>query len=89
MVATTTRHLRRLVLAGVFAVSLALVAVGFPAIAGAAPIDCTDRLPNDFTPCCVESGNIAGCDEEAGGDGILGDLPVVGNLPGPGVGGVL
>jgi hypothetical protein len=85
MVATTTRHLRRPVLAGVFAVSLALVAVGFPAIAGAAPFDCTDRLPNDFTPCCVESGNLASCDEE--GDGILGDVPVVGNLPG--VGGVL
>jgi hypothetical protein len=86
MVATTTRHLRRPVLAGVFAVLLALVAVGFPAIAGAAPFDCTDRLPNDFTPCCVESGNLAGCDEEMG-DGILGNLPVVGNLPG--VGGVL
>lgn len=83
MVVTTTGHLRRPGLAGVIAVSLALAAVGFPATAGAAPFDCTDRLPNDFTPCCVESGNLQRCDEETG-DGILGDAPVVGNLPGVG-----
>jgi hypothetical protein len=83
MTANSTIHrLRRLV----FAVSLAVgtVILGVPALASAAPCPPGSRA----SQCCVQYGDIAGtnqtCRHELENDGLLGDAPVLGNLPGLG-----
>jgi hypothetical protein len=84
MTSSTTSRLRRFVLATLGAVSLAGVAVGFPAIASAEPVCPNDnvRVQGEVVPAPENQV----CDDDPN-DGLLGDLPVVGNLPG--VGGVL
>lgn len=70
--------------------SLAL-AVAFPAVANAAP-NCANSTAGSPTNCCVKVGDAPGpgpdcVSDEMQNDGLLGDLPVLGNLPG--LGGVL
>lgn len=81
--------LRRFLLASISAASLAL-AIAFPSVAGAAP--CINDTAGNPNKCCVKIGDAPGpgpncVSDDMQEDGLLGDLPVVGNLPG--VGGVL
>jgi hypothetical protein len=84
MIATTPR-LRRILFA---ALGLAALALGYPATAVAEPLPC----PNN--PVTIgNQGEVVNvpqqsqiCDDDPS-DGLLGDLPVLGNLPG--LGGVL
>jgi hypothetical protein len=88
---SATPGLRRFFLASVSAASLA-GAVAFPAVAGAAP-NCGHSAAGNPNQCCVKVGDAPGPGPDCVGndnnmnDGLLGDLPVVGNLPG--LGGVL
>jgi hypothetical protein len=83
-------HLRRFLIGCACAGSLAL-AVAFPAVAGAAP-NCVNATAGSPTRCCVKVGDAPGpgpdcVSDDMQNEGLLGDLPVLGNLPG--LGGVL
>lgn len=76
----------RLLLAAMFAGLIGLAIAG-PATAGAAP-----ACPNQNTVILQgqplpRQGNVVCDDDETGGGGLLGNAPVVGNLPG--LGGIL
>jgi hypothetical protein len=82
--------LGRILFASTCAASVAL-AVAFPAVAGAAP-NCVNATAGRPTQCCVKVGDAPGpgpdcVNADMQNDGLLGDLPVLGNLPG--LGGVL
>jgi hypothetical protein len=82
-------RLRRFLLAFIGGAPLAL-AIAFPAVAGAAP--CINDTAGNPNKCCVKIGDAPGpgpdcVSDDMQNDGLLGDVPVVGNLPG--VGGVL
>jgi hypothetical protein len=81
---------RRFLITSVCAGSLAL-AMAFPAVAGAAP-NCINETAGNPNKCCVKVGDAPGpgpdcVSDDIQNDGLLGDLPVLGNLPG--LGGVL
>jgi hypothetical protein len=83
-------HLHRLILASACAVPLAL-AVAFPAVASAAP-NCANSTAGNPNKCCVKVGDAPGpgpdcVSDEMQNEGLLGDLPLLGNLPG--LGGIL
>jgi hypothetical protein len=64
--------------------------MAFPAVAGAAP--CINDTAGNPNKCCVKIGDAPGpgpdcVSNDMQNDGLLGDAPVVGNLPG--VGGIL
>jgi hypothetical protein len=85
MIASTITRPRRLLSAGLFAVSLVVGGAVFVApVASAAPCPPGTRA----SQCCVQYGDIAGtnqtCRHELQNDGLLGDAPVLGNLPGLG-----
>jgi hypothetical protein len=87
---SATPGLRRIFLASVCAGSLA-GAVAFPAVASATP-NCINATAGNPNKCCVKVGDAPGpgpecVNDDMQDDGLLGDLPVVGNLPG--LGGVL
>ena len=74
--------MRRYVLAVFAAVALACGALAASAVAGAAP-DC----PNNTVVVqgkVVQSPDNQACDDDSTGGGLLGNAPVVGNLPGLG-----
>lgn len=87
--APVSPHLRRRAAGAVFAASVAVgsCVFGAPATASASP--CPPG--KNASQCCVQYGDIAGtnqtCRHELQNDGLLGDAPIVGNLPG--LGGVL
>jgi hypothetical protein len=86
MTIATTPSLRRILLAALGAAALAL---SCPATAAAEPTACPNNTVTignqgqvvDVTPQSPV------CDDDVMSDGLLGDLPVLGNLPG--LGGVL
>jgi hypothetical protein len=90
MISSTARRSRRRVAATLSAAFLAVgsAVFGYPAVASAEP--CTNTSLSDADQCCAESNGVRApgsvCVDPVG-DGIFGDLPVVGTLPG--VGGVL
>ena len=82
---------RRFLIASISGASLAL-AMWFPAVAGATP-NCFNHAVGNPNECCVKVGSAPdpGPDcvsaDMQQNDGLLGDAPVVGNLPG--LGGIL
>jgi hypothetical protein len=83
-------RLRRFTVGAVCAGSLAL-AMAFPAVAGASP-NCVNATAGNPNKCCVKVGDAPGpgpdcISADMQNDGLLGDLPVLGNLPG--LGGIL
>jgi hypothetical protein len=81
-------RLRRASAASFFAALIAL-ALGYPATAAAEPPVCpknTVTIGNQGQVVNVPQYSQV-CDDDPTGDGLLGDLPVLGNLPG--LGGVL
>jgi hypothetical protein len=85
MIATAQR-LRRLLFA---ALGVAALTLGYPAIAAADPPVCpknTVTIGNQGQVVNVPQQSQV-CDDDPMSDGLLGDLPVLGNLPG--LGGVL
>ena len=81
---SVTPHLRRILFA---VVGLAALAIGYPATAAAEPPVCpknTVTIGNQGQVVNVPQSQV--CDDDPLG-GLLGDLPVLGNLPG--LGGVL
>ncbi|MDT5019092.1 MAG: hypothetical protein QOD39_5252 [Mycobacterium sp.] len=77
--------MRRLVAVAAFTASFGL-AVAWPATAGAAPV-CPKTNVVIVQGKTLPSPGDQVCDDDPGGDGLLGNAPVVGNLPG--LGGVL
>jgi len=81
-------RLRRVSAASFFAALIAL-ALGYPATAAAEPPVCpknTVTIGNQGQVVNVPQFSQV-CDDDPTGDGLLGDLPVLGNLPG--LGGIL
>jgi hypothetical protein len=81
-------RLRRVSAASFFAALVAL-ALGYPATAAAEPPVCpknTVTIGNQGQVVNVPQHSQV-CDDDPTGDGLLGDLPVLGNLPG--LGGIL
>ena len=80
--------MRRLMAAILFAVS---ITVALPAVASAEPLPAcpknTVTIGNQGQVITVPQQTQVCDDDPMGGDGLLGDLPLVGNLPG--VGGIL
>jgi hypothetical protein len=81
-----TLYFRRFLLTFVCGASVAL-AVAFPAVARATP-NCTFSTAGDPNKCCVKVGDAPGpgpdCVSNHPDQGLLGNLPLVGNLPGLG-----
>ncbi|MET0454728.1 MAG: hypothetical protein ABW137_23060 [Mycobacterium sp.] len=93
MTSRTTVALSRFAIAGLGAASFGFAAFGFAATASAGP-ECPNSPAGSPTTCCVKVGATPGpgpdCTSNrpvSGGGGLLGDAPVVGNLPG--LGGIL
>ena len=81
-------RLSRVAAAGFFAALVAL-ALGYPATAATEPPVCpknTVTIGNQGQVVNVPQQSQV-CDDDPTGDGLLGDLPVLGNLPG--LGGIL
>jgi hypothetical protein len=82
---SATPHLRRILFA---VLGVAALAIGFPAIAAAEPPVCpknTVTIGNQGQVVNVPQSQV--CDDDPMSGGLLGDLPVLGNLPG--LGGIL
>lgn len=83
---------RRLAILGASLTVASFAAVGTAGLASAGP-DCANSPAGSPTTCCVKVGDAPGpgpdctSNEPRTGSGLLGDAPVVGNLPG--LGGVL
>lgn len=89
--AVSARRLRRFAVVGLGMASFAFAAGGLSATASAGP-DCANSPVGSPTQCCVKVGDAPGpgpdCTSNQPAErGLLGDAPVVGNLPG--LGGVL
>jgi hypothetical protein len=91
MTATTSRS-RRPILVGFLAAAIPLATVAFSPVAGAVP-NCPNSTAGSPNKCCVKVGDAPGpgpdcvSSDTMQDNGLLGDLPVVGNLPG--LGGIL
>ncbi len=84
----TMSGLARVAIPGLAAVGIALA---LPVVASAAP-DCPNTTAGNPTQCCVKVGDAPGpgpdcTSKQSVGRGLLGDAPLVGNLPG--LGGIL
>ena len=77
--------MRRLI-AGMF-IAFVGVALGYPAVAAADPVCPINEVRVQGEVVTTPAAGAACDNEPVGGDGLLGDAPVVGNLPG--LGGVL
>jgi hypothetical protein len=77
--------MRRIIAATMFAVS---ITIALPAVASAEPVPVCPKnqvtIGNQGEVITVPQENQVCDDDPTGGDGLLGDLPVVGNLPGLG-----
>lgn len=87
----TSASLKRLAVAGLGVASIALAAGGMSTTANAGP-ECANSPVGSPTACCVKVGDAPGPGPDCTSNqpterGLLGDAPVVGNLPG--LGGVL
>lgn len=92
MASRTTTKLTKIMAVGFGAAAISFGAAAFPATASAGP-DCANSPAGSPTQCCVKVGDAPGpgpdctSNQPARGGGLLGDAPVVGNLPG--LGGIL
>lgn len=83
---------KRLIVGGASLLLLSGAAGSLAATASAGP-DCANSPAGSPTKCCVKVGDAPGpgpdctSNQPAGSGGLLGDAPVVGNLPG--LGGIL